>query len=112
MIGQAVAKKRLSLGVRYHFKRLVDAWDCGAPDPIISDADLRDVVWEKSNILLIGPWGVSSNETGNWNKIVIRRVFPGLRGRTQAALPRFPPELEASAGEGQGDITEKRFLSP
>ena len=30
----------------------------------------------------------------NWNKIVIRRVFPGLRGRNRAVLPRFPPGLD------------------
>ena len=57
MIGQAVAKRRLALGVSNHFKRLVDAWDCDAPDPIVADSDLRDVVVEKSNILLIGPSG-------------------------------------------------------
>jgi len=57
VIGQAVAKRRLALGVSNHFKRLVDAWDRDAPDRIIADADLRDVVVEKSNILLIGPSG-------------------------------------------------------
>ena len=57
VIGQAVAKRRLALGVSNHFKRLVDAWDKDAPDPIVTDADLRDVVVEKSNILLIGPSG-------------------------------------------------------
>ena len=57
VIGQAVAKRRLALGVSNHFKRLVDAWDRDAPDPIVADADLRDVVVEKSNILLIGPSG-------------------------------------------------------
>ena len=57
MIGQDIAKKRLAIGVSNHFKRVVDCWDCGAPDPIIADADLRDVVVEKSNILLIGPSG-------------------------------------------------------
>jgi energy-coupling factor transporter ATP-binding protein EcfA2 len=57
VIGQAVAKKRLALGVSNHFKRLVDACDRDAPDPIIADADLRDVVVEKSNILLIGASG-------------------------------------------------------
>ena len=56
MIGQDIAKKRLAIGVSNHFKRVVDCWDC-APDPIIADADLRDVVVEKSNILLIGPSG-------------------------------------------------------
>ncbi len=57
VIGQAIAKRRLALGVSNHFKRLVDAWDKDAPDPIVTDADLRDVVVEKSNILLIGPSG-------------------------------------------------------
>ncbi len=57
VIGQAVAKRRLAVGVSNHYKRIVDTWDRGAPDPIITDADLRDVVVEKSNILLIGPSG-------------------------------------------------------
>src|SRR5271165_2225898 len=57
VIGQAVAKRRLALGVSNHFKRLVDTWDRDAPDPIVADPDLRDVVVEKSNILLIGPSG-------------------------------------------------------
>jgi ATP-dependent Clp protease ATP-binding subunit ClpX len=57
VIGQDIAKKRLALGVSNHFKRLVDCWDRDAPDPIVADADLRDVVVEKSNILLIGPSG-------------------------------------------------------
>jgi Domain of unknown function (DUF3883) len=37
---------------------------------------------------------VSSNGPGNWNKTVIRRVFPGLRGRNQAILPRFSLERD------------------
>ncbi len=57
VIGQDIAKRRLALGVSNHFKRLVDTWDRDAPDPIVSDANLRDVVVEKSNILLIGPSG-------------------------------------------------------
>jgi len=57
VIGQAIAKRRLALGVSNHFKRLVDTWDRDAPDPIVADPDLRDVVVEKSNILLIGPSG-------------------------------------------------------
>ena len=57
VIGQDIAKRRLALGVSNHFKRVVDTWDRDAPDPIIADADLRDVVVEKSNILLIGPSG-------------------------------------------------------
>ncbi len=57
VIGQHVAKRRLALGVSNHFKRLVDSWDKDDPDPIITDADLRNVRIEKSNILLIGPSG-------------------------------------------------------
>ena len=57
VIGQDIAKRRLALGVSNHFKRLVDAWDKDTPDPIIADPDLRDVIVEKSNILLIGPSG-------------------------------------------------------
>jgi hypothetical protein len=57
VIGQNIAKRRLALGVANHYKRLVDSWDRGTPDPIITDADLRDVVVEKSNILPIGPSG-------------------------------------------------------
>jgi len=57
VVGQDIAKRRIALGVSCHFKRLVDAWDRDAPDPIVADADLRDVVVEKSNILLIGPSG-------------------------------------------------------
>ena len=57
VIGQHIAKRRLALGVSSHFKRLVDAWEQDDPDPIIADADLRNVRIEKSNILLIGPSG-------------------------------------------------------
>ena len=57
VIGQNIAKRRLALGVSNHYKRFVDARDRDDPDPIIADADLRDVVVEKSNILLIGPSG-------------------------------------------------------
>jgi endopeptidase Clp ATP-binding regulatory subunit ClpX len=57
VIGQDIAKRRIALGVSNHFKRIVDTWDCGAPDPIVADADLQNVRIEKSNILLIGPSG-------------------------------------------------------
>ena len=57
VIGQDIAKKRLAIGVSNHFKRVVDCWDCGAPDPIVADPDLQNVRIEKSNILLIGPSG-------------------------------------------------------
>ena len=57
LVGQEIAKRRLALGVSNHFKRLVDAWDKDAPDPIVADPDLHNVRIEKSNILLIGPSG-------------------------------------------------------
>src|SRR5271165_1140145 len=57
VIGQAIAKRRLALGVSNHFKRLVDAWDKDSPDPIVADPDLQNVRIEKSDILLIGPSG-------------------------------------------------------
>jgi ATP-dependent Clp protease ATP-binding subunit ClpX len=57
VIGQSIAKRRLALGVSNHYKRLVDTWDRTALDPIFTDPDLRDVVVEKCNILLIGPSG-------------------------------------------------------
>ena len=58
VIGQDIAKRRLALGVTNHFKRLVDAWDRDAPDPIVADPDLPGCGRiEKSNILLIGPSG-------------------------------------------------------
>ena len=57
VIGQNIAKRRLALGVSNHFKRLVDAWDRDAPDPIVADPDLHNVRIEKSNILLVGPSG-------------------------------------------------------
>ena len=57
VIGQAIAKRRLALGVSNHFKRLVDTWDRDGSDPIIADSDLHNVRIEKSNILLIGPSG-------------------------------------------------------
>src|SRR5271157_3091009 len=47
VIGQAIAKRRLALGVSNHFKRRVDAWDCDAPDPIVADPDLHNVRIEK-----------------------------------------------------------------
>src|SRR5271165_2622843 len=57
VIGQDIAKRRLALGVSNHYKRIVDCWERGVPDPIVSDPDLHNVRIEKSNILLIGPSG-------------------------------------------------------
>ncbi len=44
VIGQNNAKRKLAIGVSTHFKRLVDVWDREAPDPIVPDPDLREVV--------------------------------------------------------------------
>ena len=63
VIGQDIAKRRLALGVSNHFKRLVDAWDRDAPDPIVADPDLHNVRIEKTNILLIGPSGQRARPT-------------------------------------------------
>ena len=65
VIGQDVAKRRLALAVSNHFKRLVDTWDREDPDPIIADADLRNVIVEKSNILLIGPKRSAEDPSGS-----------------------------------------------
>jgi ATP-dependent Clp protease ATP-binding subunit ClpX len=54
-IGQEVAKRRLALAASNLLKRLVNTWV--ADDPIVTDADLRDVRIEKSSVLLIGPSG-------------------------------------------------------
>jgi len=37
--------------------------------------------------------GASSIGTENWNRIVLRRVIPGLRGRNRPVSTQFPPEL-------------------
>ena len=55
----------------------------------------------------IGYRSVSSNGTGNWNKFVIRRVFPGLRGRNQAVFTRLPPVLDVWAGFHDQEVALK-----
>jgi hypothetical protein len=52
--------------------------------------DLRSAFSERLRMC----WPVSSNGTENWNKIVIRRDFPGLRGQKQPVLPRISLELD------------------
>ena len=54
IIGQANAKRSMSVEVVSHYKRL---YDIDHDHPYIS-ADLKDVELEKNNILLIGPTGV------------------------------------------------------
>jgi len=54
-------------------------------------ANVKGVIfnWEESDRVL-----ASVGRTVNWNKIVIRRVFPGLRGRFQPDLSRIALELD------------------
>lgn len=57
VIGQETAKRKLSVQVSNHYRRLVDADDQGVEQPFIDDPELKDVVIEKSNVVLIGPTG-------------------------------------------------------
>ena len=57
VVGQGRAKRTLAIAVSNHFVRLLDALDRGSPAPIVTDAGLKDVIIEKSNVLLIGPSG-------------------------------------------------------
>ncbi len=57
VVGQDRAKKTLAIAVSNHFVRLLDALHRASPAPIITDAGLKDVTIEKSNVLLIGPSG-------------------------------------------------------
>jgi ATP-dependent Clp protease ATP-binding subunit ClpX len=51
VIGQDLAKRKLSVAVANHYARLAESSEA------IIDPDLEDVTIEKSNILLIGPTG-------------------------------------------------------
>lgn len=62
VIGQALAKKKLSVEVSNHYQRLVDIEEMedvgtGNATPVVRDPDLQTVAIEKSNILLLGPTG-------------------------------------------------------
>jgi len=57
VVGQERAKRRLAIAVSNHYVRLLDAFDRTSPTPIVADAGLREVVIQKSNILLIGRSG-------------------------------------------------------
>ncbi len=63
VVGQADAKRKLAVAVTSHYKRLLDAEEQDyrkagrLPHPIVEDADLADVVLDKSNVLLVGPTG-------------------------------------------------------
>jgi ATP-dependent Clp protease ATP-binding subunit ClpX len=57
VIGQERAKKRLSVGVTNHMKRLIDIDLRNDDKYLVSDTSVRDTVIEKSNILLVGQTG-------------------------------------------------------
>jgi ATP-dependent Clp protease ATP-binding subunit ClpX len=57
VVGQERAKRTLAIAVSNHFARHLDAVDRASADPIVTDASLRHVTIEKSNVLLIGPSG-------------------------------------------------------
>jgi ATP-dependent Clp protease ATP-binding subunit ClpX len=64
IIGQEAAKRTLSVSVVNHYKRLVDTVTPEASQParkvrtpVVDDDELKDVVLDKSNILLIGKTG-------------------------------------------------------
>ena len=57
VVGQDRAKRTLAFAVSNHFVRLLDTSDRNSVDPIVTDAALRYVSIEKSNVLLIGPSG-------------------------------------------------------
>src|SRR3954469_4041142 len=44
VIGQDPAKRKLAIAISSHYIRLLDALDRDAPDPVIADPGLRDVV--------------------------------------------------------------------
>lgn len=57
VVGQDRVKKTLAIAISNHYVRLLDTLDRGSADPVVADPGLRDVVIEKSNVLLIGPSG-------------------------------------------------------
>jgi ATP-dependent Clp protease ATP-binding subunit ClpX len=62
VIGQGLAKRKLSVEVSNHFQRLVDTEELeaigkGSATPLIRNPELVDVAIEKGNCVLIGPTG-------------------------------------------------------
>ena len=61
VIGQLIAKRRLSVEVSNHYQRLMDMDQLHlnkmGGESFVQDPELKDVEIEKSNILLIGPTG-------------------------------------------------------
>ncbi len=57
IIGQEKTKKILSVAVSNHYKRLKDNQARALGESLVTDEALRNVVLEKSNILLLGPTG-------------------------------------------------------
>lgn len=58
VIGQESAKRKLSVQVANHYRRLIDCDEILAGSAqYVTDPELHDVVIEKSNIVLLGPTG-------------------------------------------------------
>jgi len=59
VIGQEEARRKLSVQLCSHYRRLVDADEVSLDkeNPFVNDPELKDVVIEKSNVVLIGPTG-------------------------------------------------------
>ncbi|WP_165247986.1 ATP-dependent Clp protease ATP-binding subunit ClpX [Paludisphaera soli] len=57
VVGQDRAKRTLAVAVANHYVRLLDVLDRESAAPTVTDACLRQVTIEKSNVLLIGPSG-------------------------------------------------------
>lgn len=57
VVGQDRGKRALAVAVANHYVRLYDVLDRESATPTVVDPDLRSVVIEKSNVLLIGPSG-------------------------------------------------------
>jgi ATP-dependent Clp protease ATP-binding subunit ClpX len=57
VVGQERAKKRLSVGVTNHMKRLIDLDLRESGQVLVTNPEVANTVIQKSNILLIGPTG-------------------------------------------------------
>jgi ATP-dependent Clp protease ATP-binding subunit ClpX len=57
VVGQERAKRTLAVAVANHYVRLFDVLNRESAAPTVTDVSLRQVVIEKSNVLLIGPSG-------------------------------------------------------
>lgn len=71
VIGQQEAKKRLSIAVHNHYKRVFSNV-CG----LGNDGDFKDIEIDKSNIIMLGPTGTGKCVCGD-TKITLRNKKSG-----------------------------------